>query len=242
MKIAIIGMGTMGTAIQQKLSGGDFEVIGLDREDDKSTVSTAEVIILAVKPQSFGEVAEELKAHIDKQLVISIMAGVSVSTLISRLGTKRIVRTMPNLALTTGQSLTAWHAKLNDEDIKMAERLISAWGSALRLENEEQFHAFTALAGSGPAYFFQLAYLLELAAFEQGFSQEQARTISLQTFRGAASVLSDDEISCEALVKRVASRGGTTEVALAVFERHSMHTILNEAVAAAAERSVELGH
>src|SRR5688572_14643713 len=151
-KVAIVGLGTMGSAIHNLLLG-DFDVIGIDRQSDNlAAVVKADVVIIAVKPQSFAKLAQTLRPHVEEQIVISIMAGVTIHSISVALGVKQIVRTMPNLALATGQSLTAWHIEAKGMELSIVEAILDLWGSSLKLEDERQFDAFTALAGSGPAY------------------------------------------------------------------------------------------
>jgi pyrroline-5-carboxylate reductase len=238
--LAIIGLGNMGAAIQELLRE-HFEVIGIDRQYGAlEAVTQTDVIILAVKPQSFAELAKELRQYVGEQTIISIMAGVKIDAIRSTLGATRIVRTMPNLALKIGQSLTAWYTESDGVDMEMAHTILDAWGTSMRLEHEPQFDAFTALVGSGPAYFFELARQLEQVALSQGFSAEQSKQISVQTFKGAASVLQDGD-SAGDWVRRVASKGGTTEAALKVLGERNFGQTIGDAVAAATKRSRELG-
>src|SRR5260221_5807 len=114
--IAIIGLGNMGSAIQRLLQG-HLEVISIDRQyDTLKDVAKVDVIILAVKPQSFTELAQELRQYVGEQVVLSIMAGVPIDAIANALGVTKVVRTMPNLALTKGQSLTAWLTRASDVD------------------------------------------------------------------------------------------------------------------------------
>jgi pyrroline-5-carboxylate reductase len=239
-EIAIIGMGTMGSAIQELLQE-DFTAHGITRHDSLASVQSAETVLLAIKPQSFHKLAESLVSHIDrKQTVISIMAGITLRGLTEGLGTDRVVRTMPNLALKTGKSMTAWYAENSEVDLDTMQAILDSWGSSIELDREGQFDAFTALAGSGPAYFFELAHQLEQAALVQGFTAQQAQKIVTQTFRGTASVLSDGD-TIESWVKRVASKGGTTEKALGVLSEQHFEQTIGDAVMAATVRSRELG-
>lgn len=238
-EVAVVGLGNMGLAIQKRLQY-DFQVVGIGREDSLTLTQNADIVILAIKPQSFPEVASKLRTYITNgQLVISIMAGVTIRKLTDTLGTERVVRMMPNLALKTGQSMTAWHTTVQDTEISMMT-ILNTWGQNVRLEQEEQFDAFTALAGSGPAYYFEFARLLEEEAIQQGFSAQDARRISLQTLRGAASVLEADT-STKDLVHRVSSKGGTTEAALAVLRKCGFEQMVASAIEAACKRSKELG-
>ncbi len=233
--VAIIGLGTMGSAIQERLSP-QFELVLIDIDRGSiSDVSKADAIILAVKPQQLVELSTTLRQYIKDQIIISIMAGVTSKTIAGALSTKRVVRTMPNLALRTGQAVTAVFASPTDS--KAVEPLLATWGAVVPLTQESQFDAFTALAGSGPAYFFQLAAALKTAATRAGFGSEQAELIAVQTFKGAASAIDQDPA---AWVAKVASKGGTTEAALRVLAQQQFDQAILDAVTAATNRSREL--
>lgn len=236
--IAIVGIGTMGSAIESLLKE-DYDVIGLGRSDSLEQIENTDAVILAVKPQSFAELAKDLKPYVRQQLFVSIMAGVRLRALSGALGTRRIVRTMPNLALATGNSLTAWYTEDENTDTKAVRALLDSWGVSMHLDNEQQFNAFTALAGSGPAYFYELARLMEQEALDYGFDAGQASQIAAQTFIGAASVVTPETNMAEQ-VQRVASKGGTTEQALRVFTEHRLSETIHQAVGAASCRSQEL--
>lgn len=239
-KVAIIGMGTMGSAMRDLLEE-KYEVVGIGRDcEDLRVVSEADAVIMAVKPQSFADTADRLWMHMrDEQLVISIMAGITLRALRRRLGNDNVVRTMPNLGLAQGQSLTAWYAN-RQTDTTQAEAIIGMWGADIQLEDETQFHAFTALAGSGPAYFFELARTLEVSARQYGFTPAQARLIGTRTLLSTASVVGS-ETDLTAQVQRVASKGGTTEAALTVLRQRGFEQMVDSAIETACERSRELG-
>lgn len=167
--VAIVGMGTMGNAIHHLLETR-CRVTGIGRGGDLAAIGNADVVVMAVKPQSFTAAAEKLWRWMDdKQTVISIMAGLTIDTVERHLGTDRVVRTMPNLALSTGQSLTAWYCKKEENNTGAVKAILATWGDTLKLDSEAQFDSFTAVVGSGPAYFFEMADALEKAAVAQGF-------------------------------------------------------------------------
>jgi pyrroline-5-carboxylate reductase len=236
-EVAIVGMGTMGTAIHELLQD-NYAVQCFSRGDDLSTVELTDMAIVAVKPQSFPELVTALHPHIERQIVISIMAGISIRALVERLGTDRIVRSMPNLALKIGQSTTAWYAVSEDIDTITTEEILRSWGNVVHLDREEDFHTFTAIAGSGPAYVFELAYQLEQAAVVQGLDKERARKAVISMIHGSADLMREDVDPSEQ-VRQVASRGGTTEAALEVFEAYGFGQMVNRVIAV--ERSRALG-
>ncbi len=240
MEIVIVGMGTMGPAIARRLQGA-YEVTGITRQDSLEQVHAADAVILAVKPQTF--IKEKLYDQLwplGNKLVISVMAGLATRRLCRLLGTEHVVRTMPNLAVATGNSLTAWYTEDKQVDVDAVEGLLQAWGKSMRLTDEAQFNAFTALAGSGPAYFFELARIMEESARQYGFDTDQARLIAAQTFLGAASVVTPQTSFAEQVTK-VASKGGTTEAALTVLADQGFGKTLHQAIGAACNRSQELG-
>lgn len=236
--IAIIGRGKMGSAIEGRLAH-DYTVTAIGRGELRQ-VEEVDTVILAVKPQAFGAVAENLWPHVHRQLFLSIMAGVTTTRLGRMLGTDQVVRTMPNLALTTGNSMTAWYAEDAVIDIEAVQDLLHKWGKSTRLTSETQFDAFTALAGSGPGYIYEFMRLLERQAEASGFASDQARQIAVQTLIGTASLV-NAETDFGEMVQRVASKGGTTEAALDVFAQHNLAGTVEAAVGAACCRSRELG-
>jgi len=244
--VAIIGLGTMGSAIARSL-GGSYAVIGLDQGDDLGRAQAADIVIIAVKPQSFEELSQSLRPHVENQTVLSIMAGVGVGQVAERLGAKHVFRLMPNLGLAKAKSLTAVYqldSSNRENNRQEIDKLLSLWGGVVWLQKEADFNAFTALAGSGPAYFFELTAQLQQAAEQLGFDEELARQIANSTLASAAAMLDGSGESAAEKARQVASQGGTTEAALNVFAKHDFAGIVLAAARAAANRSKELsgGH
>ncbi len=240
-KVAVIGMGTMGKAIHQ-LMGDEFDVVGIDHTPGAlAEVETANIAILAVKPQSFAELAEALQPYIGKkQLVISIMAGITLKALGVALQTDRIVRTMPNLGLLNGESSTAYCAEgLDTADETTLKSVLDIWGSSWRLDDENKMNIFTATAGSGLAYFSLLTGYIEQALQGQGFSTGDARQIAVKTLVSTAHIL-DSGVAPVELASRVTSRGGTTAAARQVYEGWGFEQATLAAIDAARQRSQEL--
>ncbi|MBI4232032.1 hypothetical protein HY605_02265, partial [Candidatus Peregrinibacteria bacterium] len=108
MKVCVVGLGNMGSAVLSVLSA-DFEVYGCNHEDDvNEKLAACGAFIIAVKPQSFDELVDSIKLNLSGKLAISIMAGVTLEKLALKLGTEKVVRTIPNLPLKVGMSLTPW--------------------------------------------------------------------------------------------------------------------------------------
>ena len=207
-------------------------------------VKKADVIILAVKPQDSPSLFEQIRPYITEgQVYLSIMAGIKIQKIIQELGVKKIIRAMPNLPAQIGQGMTAYTStdEVSRIELAMIQNLLATTGKTLYLENEEGIDAVTALSGSGPAYVYFFMNAMIEAAQKMGFSVSESELMIVQTFTGALDLYSKSNISCNEWIKRVASRGGTTEAALLSFENNSVHNDIVAGAFAALNRAKELG-
>lgn len=217
---------------------------GVTTSDQLPAAAVADIIVLAVKPQQLRDVAIFLGSLLDRQLVLSIAAGVRCADLIRWLGGYgAVVRVMPNTPAQVQAGVAALYAAagVSAEQQKLAETVMSAVGTTLWLEGEEQMDAVTALSGSGPAYVFYFLEAMQQAGSNLGLAPGQARQLALQTFLGAAKLAAGSEHDFATLRTQVTSKGGTTERALNHMESAGVRAAIVEAVQAAAERSRELG-
>lgn len=204
----------------------------------------AGAIVLAVKPQMLQEAVSSMTdlAASPPRLIVSILAGVTRERLSRALPTQhRITRVMPNLPISVGKGMTAIaeSAAQGDEDRLWIERLFQSGGATVRLP-EELMDAFTAVAGSGPAYLFYLAEAMERAAQAIGFDAPTARTLVRHTLVGAAALMSDDNADPAALRAAVTSKGGTTHAACTALDSAGVMEAFARAMAAARDRGREL--
>jgi pyrroline-5-carboxylate reductase len=267
MNITFIGGGNMAAALiggllQQGTARGHIRVVEIDaavrqrleREHGVATFSAvaaaaaalpgSDIILLAVKPQQMREAAQSLAPSLGEALVVSIAAGIRTPELARWLGdAHRIVRAMPNTPalLRAGVSGLFATAGASAEDRSRAEALLGAVGETVWFEREEQLDAVTAVSGSGPAYVFYFIEALEAAGRELGLAADQARTLALETFLGAAKLAHASRDEPAVLRARVTSKGGTTERAIAALDADRVQAAIVRAVRAAAERSRELG-
>lgn len=245
-KICIIGLGNMGQAMMGILNQArNYELKGCDVDDDlNASLEWADVLIVAVKPQNFMEVCDQVRVWLKDKLVISIMAGISLEKIEDKMRTPRIVRVMPNLALKVQESVSAWIASKSatDEDKKLAREILGNFGDQLELEDEKKIDAITALSGSGPAYFYYLTEILEEAAKSYGFSGEEAKMISQSTFLGSSNFLFNEGKSASELKQMVSSKGGTTEAALKQLKSKKFDKIFLEGIEAARKKAEELNN
>lgn len=240
-KICVIGLGKMGRAIFEGLEKAGFEVVGIGRDEGYEKCVSADMVIIAVKPQQFVELAESFK--ISGKLVLSIMAGISLAKLKKNLGENDFVRLMPNVALKIGRSATGWYAesgvRVRYKDV--IEKILQLFGEGFCLEEENMIDAFTAVAGSGPAYFYKFVSALARGGVELGLDKEVSERVAKQTFVGAAGMVGVDfEVGMDELIGRVASKGGTTEAALNQMDLENFDKTVIESVKTAYKRAKEL--
>ena len=211
--------------------------------DNRAVVAAADCVILAVKPQNLEAAATELAAvPRDHCLFVSILAGVSLATLCERLGTKRIVRVMPNTPclLGCGASGYATGPGVSAGDRELVQELLTCVGTAVEFE-ERHLDAVTGLSGSGPAYVYTIIEALSDGGVRMGLPRAAATRLAAQTVLGAARMVLETGDHPSVLRDRVTSPGGTTIAGLQVLERNGIRSAIIDAVEAATDRSRELG-
>lgn len=219
-----------------------FAALEIDVTDSNAEACRdADVVILAVKPQDFGavEIGGKLKGD---ALVVSIMAGVEIEKIREILdGHSYIARVMPNLPALVSEGISGFYAPdLEPEQKKIVCEILKTFGDAVEVENEDDMDKITALSGSGPAYVFYFIETLRDAGVGLGLEKDAAEKLALKTVLGSAKFAEIDIASLEELRGRVTSKGGTTEKALQVLEKHGLKEIMREAVEAAYKRAKEL--
>ncbi len=264
-KIAFIGAGNMSEAlvagiVKGKLSEPEFllatdisptrlEVLK-DRyqikvgDQNLDAVLWADVIILCVKPQVIKEVLTEIQSGIsEKQLVISVAAGVPIKGIQDKIGqTIPLVRAMPNTPAVIQEGVTALAGSngLSSEHLKFAQGLFESVGKVVVVD-ESLMDAVTGLSGSGPAYVYLAIEALIDGGVRVGLPRNIAHTLAVQTVLGAAKMVRETGEHPAVLKDRVTSPGGTTIAGLQRLEEGGLRATLIEAVEAATHRSSELG-
>lgn len=265
MQIAIIGCGNMGMAYARSfikyniVKNEDLFLLekNVKRADvlkaegfknvsdvfDKDVFKQIEIIVIAVKPQDFDAIAPYLKDKINENtLVLSIMAGQTIDKISSSLNHTKVVRAMPNAPAQIGMGITAYavHKSIDLQMNRKIENLLNATGRSLLLENESLLNAVTAISGSGPAYFYYFLNSMTKAAHEIGLSETESMMLIKQTMLGTFHLLNHSGKPFDELISEVASKGGTTEAALKVFNDHKMNDAIVDGIKAANKRSEEL--
>lgn len=207
-------------------------------------IPQADVLMIAVKPQHSGDLFQSIKPFMnDEHLVISIMAGVKISTIQNTLGVNAVVRAMPNLPAQVGKGMTAFCTSpdVTEEQIATVEEILGSTGKCLRVSTERDIDASTGISGSGPAYVFYFMQSLMKAAIDFGFTPQESRELVTQTFSGAIELFDQHNLSTEEWIARVASKGGTTRAALNSFEGDDLELSIIKGARAAFDRAIELG-
>jgi len=211
----------------------------------EGSLSSVKVVLLAIKPQMFEEFAGAIAEHLPHgALVISILAGTSMTSLAKAFPNQTIIRAMPNTPSAIGEGITAFTcgASVAAEQKAKAQILLEAGGTVYEVVTENLIDVVTAVSGSGPAYVFYLVETLEKAAIKAGLPEDMAPDFARQTIIGAGALLKSSPMSATELREAVTSPGGTTQAALDVLmRRKGLRQLMNETVFAALARAKKLG-
>lgn len=258
LTIGIIGGGNMGSAILSRIRN-HFRVAVWEKDpqrrawlrrrfptalqDLNSLVASAQVLVLAVKPQDFDALLREVKETIStRSMVVSIAAGITTRYIEKRLSSGiRVIRTMPNLPVLVGQGITAIckGRYARDRDVQLACRILNHMGQTVVVP-EGWLDAVTVVSGSGPGYVFLFVECLEKAACQLGLKPEVAQKLIKATLMGSAQLYMQQKELAATLRSKVTSQGGTTEAAMRVFFKRKIDQIFRDALWAAHRRAKEL--
>lgn len=263
-KIAIIGCGSMGLTYARSflqfnlVTRENLLLIAKDEAHKKklqkmelglvssiidTSISDYGIIVLSVKPQDYGSISESLRKSLKPHhVVLSAMAGITLTTLQEGLKHKAIVRAMPNTPAQFGMGVTAFSAseKVNIHQISIIDNLLNTTGRTIFLEDESLLDAVTALSGTGPAYFFYIVKLMIEAGERMGLENSVASMLVKQTMLGSFHLMNQSTKSLEDLIQAVKSKGGTTEAAFAKFDQAQLGENFIEAILIAEKRAKEL--
>jgi len=214
-------------------------------EENEAVAAAAETLLFAVKPQILKPVCENLAEVVQQSrpLIMSIAAGPTVEDIDQWLGGGlSVVRVMPNQPALIDQGISALFANERTEQSgrDMAEKIMAAVGQIVWLDSESKMDAVTAVSGTGPSYFYLLIDCMIEAGIKSGIDPETARTLAVETARGATSLASAETESMSSLIERVRSPGGTTTAAFEHLDAADVRGIFATAIKAAERRAAEL--
>lgn len=217
---------------------------GINTSYDKHELfQDADIVILAMKPKDATVAIKDIKPFLQRQLIISLLAGVSMITIEKLIDQPLpIVRAMPNTSAAVSQSATAltMNNLVTREQKTLSKTLFDTIGLTVFV-NEEQLDAVTGLSGSGPAYFYYFVEALEKSAIDLGLEQALAKDLILQTLRGAVSMVEKSSKTPEQLRKDVTSPGGTTEAGISVLDEYKVQEAIISCIKNAAAHSEKMG-
>lgn len=265
MRVLVIGAGNMGLTYAEGMTKSKLlkkrNIMVLDKSQEKleevdkmaffdtfdqleDCVPKAEMIMIAVKPYHAEELFKRIKPLVNnEQMIISIMAGVTIKYIQEALGIDKVVRAMPNLPAKVGMGLTSYVSseQVSRLELFLVEDLLNTTGKSLRVQNENFIDASTGISGSGPAYVFYFMQSMMDAALQMGFSENVSKVLVSQTFTGAVELFNKSTLSPDSWMERVASKGGTTRAALDSMQDNNVGELIKDAAFAAFNRAVELG-
>lgn len=262
MKILVIGAGNMGLTYAKSMSKLKLlkknNIMVLDKSEEKleallkishfdayseleDCVPKADIILIAVKPYHAEDLFKKINPMVKSdQILISIMAGVTLATIKAFSWLKKVIRAMLNLPAKVGLGLTSYVASSEVSRIELltVETLLNTTGKSILVSNESLIDVSTGISGSGPAYVFYFMQSMMEAGLEMGFSRNESKLLVSQTFKGAIELFN---LSPNSWMDKVASKGVTTQAALDSMDDNNVNELIKEAAFAAFRRAVELG-
>jgi pyrroline-5-carboxylate reductase len=205
--------------------------------------AAAPLVLLAVKPQQAAAACHDIGGALGPgAVVVSIVAGLSTSSLASLLGMPRVIRVMPNTPCLVGKGVSAICATdaVTPEQFARAKMLLAAVGTVHEVP-EPLMDAVTGVSGSGPGFVAMFVEALVAGGVEAGLSERLALTLAVETIAGTAALIAQTGESPAVIRERVCSPGGTTLAGLAAMERGGVRTGISAGVVAARDRARELG-
>jgi pyrroline-5-carboxylate reductase len=264
-KICFIGSGTMATAMIARLTEQELvdpeNIIASDpypaqleklaaqfhvhtTSNNQEAATEKDIVVLSIKPQSLGQVGAELQGYIPRRaLVLSIIAGASITKISQKLHHFSVVRVMPNTPAQVGKGMSVWTAtpEVRETQRGQAKAMLAALGEELYVDHEDYLDMATALSGTGPAYVFMFMEAMIDAGVHMGFSRRVSEQLVLQTIEGSVAFARYTQRHPAELRNMVTSPGGTTADALYQLEKGGFRTVLSKAIWAAYQKSRFLG-
>lgn len=265
MKVLMIGAGNMGATYAEGMSksellnGKKLKIFDKDSEKIKALrekgvfdaydrledcLPQADIVFIAVKPYHIDDLFSEMKPLINKkQMFVSLMAGVTLDTILDGLDIKKAIRTMPNLPAQIGKGVTSYteSESVSRLELLLVRNFLDMTGKSIHVDSEKFIDASTGISGSGPAYVFYFMQSMLEAAKKMGFSTYDSHVLVSSTFEGAVELFNNSDLTPQKWMDRVASKGGTTRAALDSMEENHVEDLIKDAAYAAFDRAIELG-
>ncbi|MCH5300839.1 MAG: pyrroline-5-carboxylate reductase [Ruminococcus sp.] len=262
--IGFIGAGNMATAIinglisNKAVEANNVNIFDLDKEklnlikqkgintitNSKEVVKNSDIIVLAVKPQNYSEVLQELKEVVNEnKIFVSIAAGISISYVRNELSCNcPMVRVMPNTPLLLGKGATALcpSENISADDFETIKNMFALSGT-VEVFTEDHMNEIISVNGSSPAYIYLFAKVMADYAKSCNIDYDKAMNLICATLEGSAEMLRNSGDSAETLIEKVSSKGGTTIAALNKLREYKFEEAITQAMKACTDRAEELG-
>ncbi len=256
-----IGFGNMGSAIVNSISKNNIYSDILVIESDQSKLennssknirfsekiteelSDQKYIWLCVKPQSFSYLAKKIKPYLKSdQIIISIMAGITINQINDQTNHEKIIRIMPNTPAQISKGISVWNSTNNISEIEKnkIEKSLNSFGKSIYVDEESMINLSTALSGSGPGFFYRILESFISAGEKIGLGNELSKTLAIETFIGSAELINITKNTPKNLREAVTSPGGTTEAGLNLLEKKEIDKVIFEMMKEAVQRGKEL--
>ncbi len=214
------------------------------RTHNQQVVAECDVVILAMKPQDFAAAVEGLTEHLsENQIIISLAAGIPFDSLQKQIPTGRLVRLMPNTPSLIGRGVIGFISQDQDDEFvsSLMEDLFCSLGSVVEVDTEDQFDTLMISCSSGTGFIFEMMMYWQDWIEERGFSAEDSRKMTVETFVGASLLAAQSAgIEIEELQSRVASKKGVTAAGLNSMRELEIERALRVSFEKAAMRSQEI--
>ncbi|MBI4406893.1 MAG: pyrroline-5-carboxylate reductase [Candidatus Kerfeldbacteria bacterium] len=235
-RVAIVGSGTIGKILEGFLQA-DHQITMVNRQTFSNTQwQDFAIVCLAIKPQDFKLLTT---LPLDQALVISVMTGITTTTLMQITQSAKVIRTMPNTPIKIGLGMTAWckTPAVTQAETDWFQTVFSKVSTLLDVIDDDGIDKATAISASGPGFIFAMIEQYSTAAQALGLTKEQAELLVIETFFGAATLLKQSGLSAATLREQVTSKGGTTAAGLAAMGSDNQWL---EVLQAAYQRAQEL--
>lgn len=262
-KIGIIGGGNLATAFINGLSNhhvsgklvtvydldsmkvaslvGKYNIVGASTLEE--IVSEAKLLILAVKPQGFPTLINELKEIVtDEHIIVSVAAGLKIDKIYEMFDRKvKLIRTMPNTPASVNEGITGVVVgeTVSQDDKRFFENVFEHLGMIAYIK-EEQFDAFTAICGSSPAFIYMFMNGMIKGGIEEGLDPDIVGKMVAQAVLGAAKMVKESDEDPDKLRERVTSKAGVTWKGVEFLQNANFEKIVSDCIVKTTERSIEL--
>jgi len=256
-QVTIIGAGNLTTslliAIHRKKFSYKINIIDTDKKKKLAlkkfnvnffasytdVLTESDLIILMVKPNNYIQVIREMKPYLSKKaIIVSFMAGIESSIIKSKLDhIVPVVRCMTNVTISDSESHVFYYMKpFSSKIVKRLDKFFNSFSKLKKCTNEEDINKITALYGSGPAYYVYFNKIIKDVFINMGYSNNDATIFTNDLIHGTSKIIEKNK-DLDNIISSIASKGGTTQAALAELKNNKINSIISKAIKKAYKKS-----